>query len=433
MNLKYSTIFSNRVIFVFLILLSSFGPYVFPSFGVRSEHIVIYFCLVFFLLSNSIRIKKNTNIFILLSVLLLFIITPIVGGVFLDRAISKVLIVSQFENYIQPLSIILLCISILGSYCYNEIKEYFHFILKVFVILMSVHTVFIIVVQEFQAFEFLRMFTGSRLVTGYAYSTVGVNAAEVAAMGGRYSGVFTQVFEAGYAYSIALISYGYLLNNNYHLIKYKKVTLSLLLIGGLVTYSKVFLILGVFFFILITKKALLWRYLLYIVPIFLITDLLFSIEIFSKGIVYLERLVFIGENHSIFDIYTSGRFSEDSIIWINMQDVILNSPVFGFGYGSIQTSDFSLNEVITLGGLIGILTYLLLFLVLIFINAKIKDRTIQQYYIYILVITILASMSAPVITANRISVVFWIFTSFIVMLQVMQLKSNQEQPSKQGV
>jgi O-antigen ligase len=108
-----------------------------------------------------------------------------------------------------------------------------------------------------------------------------------------------------------------------------------------------------------------------------------------------------------------------------MWDIILNSPFFGYGYGSIKTSDFSLYEVISLGGLIGVLVYLFLFIMLLFINAKIKDRAIRHYYFYILIITILTSMSAPVITANRVSVVFWILTSFIVMLYAMQFKKSK--------
>ena len=131
------------------------------------------------------------------------------------------------------------------------------------------------------------------------------------------------------------------------------------------------------------------------------------------------------ESISLFDIYTSGRFTKDSTVLAGMGDIVLNSPFFGYGYGSIKTSDFSLYEVVSLGGLIGVLVYLFLFILLLFINAKIKDRAIRRYYFYILIITILTSMSAPVITANRVSIVFWILTSFIVMLHDMQFKKSK--------
>jgi len=278
----------------------------------------------------------------------------------------------------------------------------------------------LIATQLFPDSLVLNFFTGQRVITELTWET-SMNASELAQSAGRYSGVFTQVFEAGYAYALALISWAYLVNNNFPSMKYKYVALLLICIGGIMTYSKVFLVLGLLSFVVIIRNTLLLRYLSVFFLLGIVTSL-FNLEIFSKGFIYLTRLIFIEEGYSVFDIYTSGRFVSDSNIWIGMWDVILNSPFYGYGYGSIQTSDFSLYEVISLGGLIGVLANLFLFFILFFINAKIKDRAIKRYYFYILLVTILSSLAAPVITANRVSVVFWILTSLIAMLNVTQFK-----------
>ena len=132
----------------------------------------------------------------------------------------------------------------------------------------------------------------------------------------------------------------------------------------------------------------------------------------------------------MFDIYTSGRFSDNSIIILNMKDIVFNSPIFGYGYGSIRSSDFSLYEVISLGGLAGILIYLLLFLHLFYICFSIQNKRIRELCMYTMLITLLTSISAPTITANRVSVIFWIVISLVVALNVIQFNRGSAKRSK---
>jgi len=156
--------------------------------------------------------------------------------------------------------------------------------------------------------------------------------------------------------------------------------------------------------------------------VIIFTAFIFDINmgVFEKGLVYIKRLIFMSPDVSMFDIYTSGRFADDSIIVTNMKDIVLHSPVFGYGYGSIKSSDFSLYEVLSLGGLVGVISYLLLFLYLSYLCFSIRDVKIKELYVYVLVITISTSLSAPTITANRINVIFWIIISMAVLLNITQ-------------
>ena len=80
----------------------------------------------------------------------------------------------------------------------------------------------------------------------------------------------------------------------------------------------------------------------------------------------------IGKNPlEIEDVYNSmeipfvlDRRIESSVI-INMNEILITNPFFGRGYGSLQNSDFSLYEVLFIGGLVGLSAYVLLFLMFI--------------------------------------------------------------------
>jgi hypothetical protein len=430
LNFLYKGYGFKKLNLILLMLFSSFGWYIFPSFGVRLEHVFIYLFLLFLILNNSVCVKKHRHVLLLLFSLLLLIFIPFIGYALLDKTLESSLVVSQLENYTQPLAIVLISFSVLRNLNYPEVKLYFDFIIKVFVILMALHTLISILMKINPSFEYWRLFTGENAISELSWET-SMNAAELAAYGGRSSGIFTQVFEAGYAYSLALIFWAYLKNSNTNFIKYSHIILLLIFIGGLITYSKVFLVLGILFFSLIIKNIFLLRYLL-LIPFFIMTALFFDFNLgaFERGLVYIERLIFFPSSYSMFDIYTSGRFSDNSIIILNMKDIVFNSPIFGYGYGSIRSSDFSLYEVISLGGLAGILIYLLLFLHLFYICFSIQNKRIRELCMYTMLITLLTSISAPTITANRVSVIFWIVISLVVALNVIQFNRGSAKRSK---
>ena len=430
LNFLYKGYGFKKLNLILLMLYSSFGWYIFPDFGIRLEHVFIYLFLLFSILNNGIYLKKNKHVFLLLFSLLSLILIPFIGYTALDKTLEISLVIRQLENYTQPLAIVLISFSVLRNLNYPELKLYFDFIIKVFVILMAFHTLISILMKVYPGFEYWRMFTGTNIISELSWET-NMNAAEIAAHGGRSSGIFTQLFEAGYAYSLALIFWAYLKNTNTSFIKYSHIILLLIFIGGLITYSKVFLVLGILFFSLIIKNIFLLRYLL-VVPFFIVVSLFYDLNlgVFEKGFVYIERLIFFSSNYSMFDIYTSGRFSDDSIIITNMKDIAYNSPIFGYGYGSIRTSDFSLYEVISLGGLTGVLIYLLLFLHLFYLCYSILDKKIRELCMYVMLLTFLTSISAPTITANRISVIFWIMISVVVMLNVAQFNLGKIKSKK---
>jgi len=404
-------------------LISMFGWYVVPSIGIRLEHLVIYSLLVFLSVTNNLSLKNDAVIFLIVTCLLVNVFVPLIGFCLYDKVLTSTLAISQFENYSQMLSIVLIVFSSFRASDYNQVKGYFHYLIKVFIILMALHTFISIGMLLFPTFNFWNAFTGNSFITELP-TEVNMTAAQLARSAGRSSGIFTQIFEAGYAYAIALVSWVYLYNALSKFIKFQNIVLYLIIIGGFISYSKVFLVLGLVSFVFLANKTFLLK-VVSVLFICLFVPFLLNIEIgvFNKGLIYFKRLIFIDSGHSLIDVYTSGRFSDESIILKNMGDIFLNSPLIGYGYGSIKTSDFSLYEVLSLGGVVGILMYFILFLLLFFSCFLIKDRDIKKYYFCIVGITLVSSLSAPVISANRVSVIFWIISATIITLGSTQTKN----------
>lgn len=426
MNLKIPCYFFNKLTLLFLILFSSFGPYVFIDYGIRLEHIVIYAILSYIFLANFSNIKNNIvqyrNIYI---PILLLIFIPIIGIFLSDNSINYFKVLSQFENYLQPFAIVSISLLALNGMDYERVLNVFHSILKLFVILMATHTVVSILISFFPEFWLWKIFTGNQVAASINQedgSTIIYNASEVARYGGRISGIFTQLFEAGYAYSIALISWTYLIDRS--IIKFKYLFLLSILIGGILTYSKVFLVLGLISFILILNKKQIKQYLVFAVGVLTLAYLILNTYSMNESVnnVYINRLFDFDNitSSNIIQIFTSGRLSADSSIFAAIFDVLSNAPIFGYGYGYNGGADFALLEVMILGGIFGVLTYFYLFFLFFYNTFKVNDQAILKYYLIFFVITAITSIAAPTITANRISVIFWILTTILVLINSKQ-------------
>ena len=424
-------------------MISAFGPYISLSLNVRLDHVVIYSIFAVFLITNNFSIKKSKFTFIFISALLFLFLVPFLGLILFDNSISNTLVVSQIENYLQPFAIVIICVSILHRLSYDEVQIAFLTTLKLFLLLMVFNTMISILIILFPEELLWRYFTNDSVITTintFHHETTNTHrmyrtAAELARLAGRVSGVFTQIFEAGYAYSVALITWAYLYNNFKNFMRFQNLILLFILFGGFLASSKIFIIfgLGLFIFSIITKRF----FIAFIFSAFVFL-LSYYLNLFDFFQMYLDKLVFEGSSirksfqyiqnlmnfnlNNFFQIFTGGRFLEESSI-IKGIEVILNiSPYIGNGYGSIANADFSLYEVIAIGGLINAAIYLSLFLMFLIYAVIVKDKLTRSYYFYLIIITIFSSLAAPAITANRISLIFWIIFSFILMLSEFKIK-----------
>ena len=180
------------------------------------------------------------------------------------------------------------------------------------------------------------------------------------------------------------------------------------------SFSKIFLVIGMplFLFFIGLKRFL---YISFFVFLSFLIILYFNNELFQiirdyEGMKYIYRL--IGFSGNFLDVFTSGRFSDDSLIIPGIIYTLSTNTFFGFGYGSIETSDFSFYEIISLGGVINLLAYSLLLIFMILPIFFLKSTKDIYFYSFFILLSFMSSIAAPIFTANRISIIIWYVVIF---------------------
>ena len=406
---------------LYLIILSSFGPYIFPSLGIRLDQLMIYGIFLFLLLSGSLKFpRENTSVSILFLLLALFMF-PFIGAINPEYVVSNSLLLAQIENYLQPIIIFLIFFSLLPSNK-QEIEVILRFGLELILWLLSLNTIFSIYIFLNPDTTLINIFTGSKIIGDFGgYSDVTL--AELNLTTGKFAGVFDQTFIVGFVYSLGLLIWVYLYKNNQEYSLKNPIFLILILIGGVMSFSKVFLVIGAPLFLIFlgfNRSLIFFIFIIFaLFSMLLIYPNLFELVSDYKAMNYIFRLL-TGFSGDFLNIYTSSRLGSDSAVIEGIIYIISSKPLFGFGYGSIETSDFSFYEIVSLGGLMGLFAYT--FLLLILITPIFNFRSFRDKYFYglFLSLTYISSLAAPIFTANRVSILIW----FIIVMAYSRSQKN---------
>jgi len=242
---------------------------------------------------------------------------------------------------------------------------------------------------------------------------------------GRRSGIFNQPVENGLTYSLGLLSWAYLKRVSAKASFKDYCFLFLLLVGGSLSVSKIFILGGIPLFILYLnpigylKKCFNWRFLLG--AIMSCCVILWMIK-FWVGWDYFCRLFRIGKETNLVELFTGGRFgAEYSTMPSNFARIWHESPLYGFGFGATSCFDNAYLEFFLQGGVVALLGYLALLAVYFrySLRAFLKSYEEGRLLLAFFVLVMGASLGAPVLTLNRFSTIFWVLSTFLfLMLQV---------------
>ena len=117
------------------------------------------------------------------------------------------------------------------------------------------------------------------------------------------------------------------------------------------------------------------------------------------------------------DIITSGRLSSTSSQPLIFIEISQQSPIIGLGFGSVITTDMGFLEIFAMSGILGLLVYLLIFLLVMTksISAKSSYKKEKTLLLFIWIILLFSSIGGSAITANRISVFIWVITTLLLI------------------
>ena len=400
----------NKLPFIFIIF--AFGPYVHLGLGLRLEHLLIYpFSLLFFmifLLKKQFLIK---NVFVLFSIWLvsaIFLITrTLLEGLSSEAFLG---FVAEVESFIQPLAVMSAFLFLTIKFSENEAKSRIITACKVLIIMLSLNSMWSII----------NIFIDLSSINSYFWGSSDGSVASNAITNGRYSGIFNQPMEAGVMYSLGLFTWIYLSENvNIFKLKYT-VALFLMIIGGLLTVSKVFLFGGLALFTLgVVFNKRIWKL------VFSLTfwSLIIGVPAFYyltktwDGLNYLLRF-FDSSNADFLYLITAGRFGANAQQFGLFSGVWDTHPLIGTGFGKNPVYDSAFFYFFGNGGLIGLMFYLSILVILSSLSLKFfvanKGNSESKFFIFIFLLVVGASFGTPILTLNRVSVVLWVFIGLLV-------------------
>lgn len=401
--------------FPLMVLASSFGIYLHP-YPVRLEHFVVYLTLgiVFFRLIRSGRLLLPNELRPLTTVLGVFLIYSLLISGFNGVSLSNHETLGQVDRFVLPLAVI----ATAGWAFGQRGPAYLYGLINRLAIVLVIGSVIVSLVILYQALigppAWLRHFLPGGDADFVGRGTV----AERSFRMGRSTGIFATPFEAGIFLSTALIFSVYLIGRGQaKFIGY--IGFVVICIGGLLTVSKAFLVgmaLAFFFILWSVDRKSSFRLGALLIPSILV--FLFVFRLLSHqwiGFDYLARLWRWREQEDLINLFTAGRFTGDG------GGVLLNRwgdarTILGGGFDSYGVLDNAFLEVWLVGGVFGVLFLSFLLLYPLYFGWLNRGALEGKVLFIVSLFFVIASLGAPALTKNRISVVVFILISVLLLL-----------------
>lgn len=424
----------KKIYLSFFLLLSAFGPIIVQKLNLRFDQFFIYSSFIFLIIKfpkSTFTLNKNVLLFTS-PFFLVAIYSLAISSLNIDqRSIKSIL--SGFENFIQPAVLFLLLNFFYFQLNKSEIIKNLHLIFETLVLLLCLHSLFMILSVYYDYSNFYNLFKPSQSFVKNTTHLV------------RHSGVFDQPVESGLIYSMALILWLYLFTLK-HKIKIKTsvsifemTKLFLIVSGGLISISKTFLFVGSPLFFIIC--------LFFYKPK---EEILQFAAIFSFSIFFLLSLASWPGSSMFLGYFTPKNYSLDTTISIlsgsrynlimssdnvtTLQSSVLDNFIniyqkhfFGEGITKYMAFDNGLLEFFSYAGLLGILSFFYLLFLIFYTTWRLHlvDKKMAIYILAISVLIVIANLGSPVFTLNRVSIPIWIiFFTISTYLDKLDLESK---------
>lgn len=390
---------------IVILILAAFGPYLVGS--IRVEQAVVYGLLLLsmpFVLKNFNPIS-GLNFFLWWA---FYIAVAMVGAIFppLTMPFPSGSLLAGLDNLLLPLAIMVLVWTFVPrEEAYRLVKLACKFIAG----LMFINAIIAILSTSIDLSPVLKFFWTS--------GESGGSVAERAEAIGRYSGIFNQPVEVGMMYSIAGIASIYVWRTRPI---FTVCILSVIIIGGLISVSKIFILAGlptIIFYLIWSFKGV-QKVLVFVTVLLIVFGISLS-GFFSAwdGADYLLRLFIPRQDQDVISLYSAGRFNEGATFWEHFW-MALNTSFFG-GVGASGWKipyDGALLEFAVMGGVLGLLSLLVILLSLLTLSFKFEmGDPLRIFSLLFAAQVIAANFGFSPLTANRTSTVVWTLIALIAL------------------
>jgi hypothetical protein len=232
---------------------------------------------------------------------------------------------------------------------------------------------------------------------------------------GRYGGIFNQPFESGVCYSLALLAWCRIQLDHERPPFWEYGRLMLLLFGGVISISKVFILGGVPLFLLLSLTSKDYRKIMLNLrsgAVLAGLVLIISWQNLSDlwdGLSYFLRLFTPERGANLVALYTANRFGQEGTQVTSYYSEVWNSsPLFGFGFAPYAVLDNGLLWAFASGGIIGAGFFAgMIYKALSWARDLARKDSEQMFPLMMLVLMVAAALGAPSFTIDRGSTVFW--------------------------
>lgn len=392
----------------------------FGSHGARLEQLLVYplagLTLGWSVLHGTRKVISSGPLLPVVGVLL-GIIAWTTFGTFVVRGelVSIATVVSHLENYAQPVAVILLLGGALGGLSGQRVSRALEGSCRLLIALVSVNAVLAFLSAWVDMTMLMRYFAG-------APDAAGLTVWEYARHMGRYSGVFNQPIEAGVAYSIGLFCWIYLRRVRGARCVPDYGLLYLIFLGGLLTVSKAFVVVGLalagLYWIWTGRGSQgLWNEALE-------GGAALAVLAGAAGTaLQVPRWREVGQIWALMTgwaqpdalaFYTADRLGKEGTrVQGLFEGVWDEAPILGLGFGAVETLDSGYGEFFVQGGVVALAGYVFLLLLMGGTGVRRWRRPEGRFLVMLVLLAAFVSVGGPVVTANRAGMAFWVLATLI--------------------
>ncbi len=396
----------NKDNFILWLVVFSFAPYLWPDVPLPVGSLFVYLIFVWLFVKNRcilFKIDGKLQVFFFMFFgLIVFGLLSTMLNVNYNAELLIIKKLSQLETSLRPLFLLGIW-GYVNKGDYEASRKLLSRVTYFFVFALFINTVLVVLSIFIPKIpEVLKMF--------HTYDFTHLSVAEESAVLGRYTGIFCQPINAGFAYSLGLLLLVYAFKKNPAFTIMKYVLLLSLLVGGMLVLSKVFMYVGLFLFLIygiLKKNVFLMLARERIFYIFLPVSVAAIVCIFfiwsgKDFVVYL--LNFFREKDLLFAL-TSGRYGAETN---GFMSYMLNKygSIVGAGYG-LTTFDSGYLYYFLITGVGGFFIFVLLNAYMFFL-AICKKSEENRLLLFIVLLFVIANLGAPIGVEPMVSTVFWI-------------------------
>ena len=399
-----------------IVILGAFGPYLSRGMGIRTEQLLIYASALLLFPALLLRARITRTTFLVFYAWVGIIMASVAGGLLAVRPVPTNNPLSGLDNLVLPIASVLVVHGWRAVSGRRRKQSLLYVAEKWIVICLCLNALVALysVVADINSW-------GNFFWTAGVDPTASV-AAKAATMG-RHTGLFNQPLESGIAYSVGLFVFMHMKRGNRLQGWQSAILLLLVLSGGLLSVSKVFLLLGLplaIFGHLTRSSARLKPRGILLTASVLVGLMVLAAYVPWEGRDRLEQTIRYQTEEGALSFYSSGRLGPDGSSRVVVETVLKGSALFGFGLSGLDVAyDNAWIEMMVLGGIVAVGFYTLVLGILVFKlfrGRRLMSSNDWWLTASLVVLVILGGIGGPTLTTNRSGVLVWILLTFVLLL-----------------